>query len=83
MYLVDTNFLGQMASVYPQDVFPSLWTELETSLFSPEIYFHVEVHNEMKKWAHPTLDWYLKFLQPSQVLSPDDDELLAYGAVSD
>lgn len=83
MYLVDTNFLGQMASVYPQDVFPSLWTELETSLFSHEIYFHVEVHNEMKKWAHPTLDWYLKFLQPSQVLSPDDDELLAYGAVSD
>lgn len=83
MYLVDTNFLGQIASVYPQDVFPSLWTELETSLFSPEIYFHVEVHNELKRWGHPTLSWYLSHLQPPQVLGPDDDELLAFAAVSD
>lgn len=83
MYLVDTNFLGQMASVYPQDVFPSLWMEMETSLFSPEIYFHVEVHNEMKKWAHPTLNWYLNHLQPSQILHPDEEEVDAYKEVTD
>ena len=82
MYLVDTNFLGQMASVYPKDVFPSLWMEMETSLFSPEIYFHVEVHNEMKKWAHPTLNWYLNHLQPSQILHPDEEEVDAYKAVT-
>ena len=83
MYLVDTNFLGQMASVYPQDVFPSLWDELETSLFSPGIYFHAEVHNEMKRWTHPMLNWYLEHLQPSQILSPDEDEVDAYNAVAD
>lgn len=83
MYLVDTNFLGQMASVYPKDVFPSLWMEMETSLFSPEIYFHVEVHNEMKKWAHPTLNWYLNHLQPSQILHPDEEEVDAYKEVTD
>jgi len=83
VYLVDTNFLGQMASVYPKDVFPSLWMEMETSLFSPEIYFHVEVHNEMKKWAHPTLNWYLNHLQPSQILHPDEEEVDAYKEVTD
>ena len=72
-----------MASVYPKDVFPSLWMEMETSLFSPEIYFHVEVHNEMKKWAHPTLNWYLNHLQPSQILHPDEEEVDAYKEVTD
>lgn len=72
-----------MASVYPQDVFPSLWTELETSLFSPEIYFHVEVHQEMRRWAHPTLNWYLNYLQPTQILYPDEEEVVAYHAVAD
>ena len=72
-----------MASVYPKDVFPSLWMEMETSLFSPEIYFHVEVHNETKKWAHPTLNWYLNHLQPSQILHPDEEEVDAYKEVTD
>lgn len=83
MYLVDTNFLGQLASVYPPDVLPSLWEELETSLFSPDVYFHEEVHNETKRWGHPRLKWYLEHVQPSQIFTPDDEELVAYQKVSD
>lgn len=82
MYLVDTNFLGYLETHYPSDVFPSLWKRLEDVLFSSSVYFHEEVDAEMKRWAHPRLGWYLKHLDASQVLSPDQEELQAYESVT-
>lgn len=44
MYVIDTSFLGELTTTYPEDIFPSLWKELETKLFVPGICFHDEVH---------------------------------------
>lgn len=51
MYVIDTNFLGELTTTYPEDIFPSLWKELEVKLFVPGICFHDEVHEEMKSWG--------------------------------
>lgn len=50
MYLVDTNFLGTLANVYPRDVFPSLWEKLEDALFADGVFFHDEVDKELAVW---------------------------------
>ena len=78
MYVIDTNFLGELTTTYPEDIFPSLWKELEMKLFVPGIYFHDEVHEEMKNWGHPRFAWYENLVRPSQRLSPDEAEILVY-----
>ena len=37
----------------------------------------------MRRWAHPTLNWYLNHLQPSQILHPDEEEVVAYTEITD
>ena len=78
MYLIDTNFVGTVASVYPRDVFPSLWVQLEEPIFRGDSYFHKAVDKEMKEWKDPTLDWYLKHIDPQYIVSTDDNELALY-----
>lgn len=83
MYIVDTNFLGTLATTYPDDLFPTLWEKLETLLFAPDVFFHTEVHTEMKKWKHPRLDWYEQHIRGEQILKPDDLEVEAYAEVAE
>lgn len=83
MYIVDSNFFGTLAAVYPIDVFPALWSELETPLFSAPVYFHQEVEKELEKWSHPQYQWYSSNRQPSQILTPDDEELMCYQDVTE
>ena len=78
MYLIDTNFIGTVASVYPRDVFPSLWIQLEGPVFRGNSYFHKAVHREMKQWKDPTLDWYLKHIDPQYIVNTDNHELTLY-----
>lgn len=37
----------------------------------------------MRRWAHPTLNWYLNHLQLFQILHPDEEEVDAYTEVTD
>lgn len=83
MFLVDTNFLGQLETIYPSDVFPTLWTQLEGRLFSPDIYFHQEVHAELKRWSQPRLSWYLQHVRCDQILEPDEEEFKALAEVNE
>ncbi len=69
MYFVDTNFLGQVETVYPEDVFPSLWQALEDVLFVDEVIFHEEIHDELKRWNHPRCAWGQVLLSGVSVLS--------------
>ncbi|TRX61936.1 DUF4411 family protein [Corynebacterium hiratae] len=78
MYLIDTSFIGTVASVYPRDVFPSLWVQLEEPIFRGDSYFHKTVDKEMKEWKDRTLDWYLKHIDPQYIVSTDDNELALY-----
>lgn len=78
MYLIDTNFIGTVASVYPRDVFPSLWVQLEEPIFRGDSFFHKTVHKEMKEWKDPTLGWYLKHIDPQYIVSTDANELALY-----
>lgn len=48
MYLIDTNFLGTIANLYPDDVFPTLWNELENTIFTDDVFFHTEVDAELR-----------------------------------
>lgn len=82
MYLVDTNFIGELETIYPGDVFPTLWVQLEHRLFVPDVCFHEEVHTELRNWKHPRLNWYLNHVTPGQILASDREELDAYQAVS-
>ena len=83
MFLVDTNFLGTAETLYPEDVFPTLWRELERTLFTSDVFFHSEVDAELGRWKHPRLNWYSKHVQrPSQILLPDSDEINAYREVT-
>lgn len=82
MYFVDTNFLGQMETVCPEDVFPSLWEALEDVLFVDGVIFHEEIHDELKRWNHPRFGWYNSRVRASQILSPDQQEIESYEAVS-
>lgn len=82
-YLVDSNFLGELATLYPDDVFPSLWVDLETRLFTPSVFFHQEVDDELKLWSHPTYDWYSRHREESQVLRPDQLEIGCYAEVTE
>ena len=82
MFLVDTNFLGTAEALYPEDVFPTFWRELERTLFTSDVFFHDEVDTELRRWKHPRLQWYLNKVQPSQVLESDADELLTYEKVT-
>ncbi len=81
MYLIDTNFLGELENLYPIDVFPSLWQELETRLFNDEVVFHIEVHDEIIAWGSPTTDWYAKNVLGSQILRIDDSSIEHYARV--
>ena len=84
MFLVDTNFLGTAETLYPEDVFPTFWRELERTLFTGDVFFHSSVDTELKKWSHPRLNWYLKNVdQPKQILHPDGDEINAYREVTE
>ena len=82
MFLVDTNFLGTAETLYPEDVFPTFWRELQRTLFTSDVFFHDEVDTELRRWKHPRLNWYLNNVQPSQILSSDADELLTYEKVT-
>lgn len=82
MYIVDTNFLGTLAATYPDDLFPTLWKKLETPLFANDVFFHDEVHTEMKKWKHPRLNWYEHHVQGGQILMPDEKEVEVYAEVT-
>ena len=82
MYIVDTNFLGTLATTYPDDLFPTLWKKLETPLFAQDVFFHNEVHTEMKKWKHPRLNWYQNHIQGGQILTPDTKEVETYAEVA-
>lgn len=83
MYLADTNFLGTLATDYPTDVFPSLWSNLSIPLFSADVYFHEEVDKEMAKWAHPQHTWYSSHVNQSHILTPDQAELDCYEEVTE
>lgn len=82
MYLIDTNFLGTITNLYPDDVFPTLWNELENTLFTDDVFFHAEVDAELRKWGHPKLQWYLDHVQPKQILQTDEAELEEYERVT-
>ena len=81
MYLIDTNFLGTITNLYPDDVFPTLWNKLENTLFTEDVFFHTEVDAELRKWGHPKLQWYLDHVQPKQILQPDEAEIELYERV--
>lgn len=78
MFLVDTNFLGTAETLYPEDVFPTLWRELERTLFTSDVFFHDDVDTELRRWKDPRLNWYVNNVQHSQILHPDSDEINAY-----
>ncbi|STC68528.1 DUF4411 family protein [Corynebacterium pilosum] len=82
MYLVDTNFLGELATLYPEDVFPSLWKALETTLFSELVFFHEEVDKELRAWKHPSLAWYEQHLKQDQVVQIDEGDFAVYAEVA-
>lgn len=81
MYLVDTNFLGTLANVYPRDVFPSLWSKLEVALFAGDVFFHDEVDKELAAWGDPEYDWYKQHVRQDQIIPPDQEELDLYQQV--
>lgn len=81
MYLVDTNFLGTLANVYPRDVFPSLWDELEVVLFADNVFFHAQVDKELAAWGAPEYDWYKQRVRQDQIIPPDQAELDLYQQV--
>ena len=81
MYLVDTNFLGTLANVYPRDVFPSLWGELEVALFADGVFFHDEVDKELAVWGAPEHNWYKQHVRQDQTILPDQEELDLYQQV--
>lgn len=83
MYLVDTNFLGTLATRYPDDVFPSLWVDLQVPLFSGQVFFHQEVDEELARWGHPIYAWYASNRKPSQILVPDSEEIERYQEVTE
>lgn len=83
MFLVDTNFFGTAETLYPEDVFPTFWRELERTLFTSDVFFHSEVDAELRRWKHPRLNWYTNNAQrPSQILHPDSDEINVYREVT-
>ena len=81
MYLVDTNFLGTLASVYPDTVFPSLWENLEVALFSDVVFFHDEVDKELAVWGAPEYGGYQKNVRQDQIIYPDQKEVDCYHEV--
>ena len=81
MYLVDTNFLGTLASVYPDTVFPTLWKKLEVALTSDEAFFHEEVDKELAVWGAPEYGWYQKNVRQEQIIFPDQKEIDCYQEV--
>lgn len=81
MYLVDTNFLGTLASVYPDTVFPTLWKKLEVALTSDEVFFHEEVDKELAVWGAPEYGWYQKNVRQEQIIFPDQKEIDCYQEV--
>ena len=81
MYLVDTNFLGTLASVYPDTVFPTLWEKLEVALFSDVVFFHDEVDKELAVWGAPEYGWYQKNVRQNQIIFPDQKEVDCYQEV--
>ncbi|MFH0411284.1 DUF4411 family protein [Corynebacterium sp. L4756] len=82
-FLVDTNFLGTLVGICPPDIFPTLWSQLETKLFREGVYFHEAVHDEQKAWKHPQSEWYLKHIGTEGILKSDADILAAYADVSE
>lgn len=83
MYLIDTNFLGTLETLYPDDVFPSLWRTLSPIVFSSSVFFHYEVNAELKVWNSPRYSWYANGVNPHQILTPDTKELNSYQEVTE
>lgn len=81
MYLVDTNFLGTLASVYPDTVFPTLWEKLEVALSSDDVFFHEEVDKELAVWGAPEYAWYQENIREDQIILPDQEEVDCYQEV--
>ena len=76
-YCFDTSALIDLKCIYPREVFPSLWTELEKKIGSGDIIAPIEVLNELlkrddelSKWAkrHPAMFKDLNEEQTANVL---------------
>lgn len=82
MLLIDSNFLIAMESVYPQDIFPSLWDKLAAAFRTEPLVIHKSVDKELTVWNSTVSRWYVGNTQGIAVRETDEAELEAYTRVA-
>ena len=82
MLLIDSNFLIAMESVYPQDIFPSLWDKLAAAFRTEPLVIHESVEKELTVWNSTVSRWYVGNTQGIAVRETDEAELEAYTRVA-
>ena len=89
MLLIDSNFLIAMESVYPQDIFPSLWDKLAAAFRTELLVIHKSVDKELtvwnstvSRWNSTVSRWYVGNTQGIAVRETDEAELEAYTRVA-
>ena len=82
MLLIDSNFLIAMESVYPQDIFPSLWDKLAAAFRTEPLVIHESVDKELTVWNSTVSRWYVGNTQGIAVRETDEAELEAYTRVA-
>ena len=89
MLLIDSNFLIAMESVYPQDIFPSLWDKLAAAFRTEPLVIHESEDKELtvwnstvSRWNSTVSRWYVGNTQGIAVRETDEAELEAYTRVA-
>ena len=77
MLLIDSNFLIAMESVYPQDIFPSLWDKLAAAFRTEPLVIHESVDKELTVWNSTVSRWYVGNTQGMAGRETDEAELEA------
>ncbi|KAA9302204.1 DUF4411 family protein [Aerococcus sp. UMB8608] len=77
MYLIDANILIDAGKkIYPQDVFPSYWTELPLKAKFAQSFMLTRVFNELQQGDDDTFSWVDEHFHDFLIKEDEDYEII-------
>ena len=53
IYTIDTSSIKELHERYPKNIFPTVWTHIETLIEDQQLISHIEVQREIKNTNYP------------------------------